>query len=108
MLAVCQECFGGDWQAMLEYAKRYDADKRERDNALGKPFRKIIGTRNRTTFWESVTNCEAPAASGEVIVDGDSLRGVQRAIRLCTDGSTVAIESDGKIIGRLIPADHRS
>jgi hypothetical protein len=108
MLAVCEQCFGGDWQAMLGFARRYNPEKQDREVQLGKRFREIIGTRNRTKFWHAVAVCGDVAASEEVIVDGDSLQEMQRAFRLCADGTTVTIQIDGKIIGRLIPGSQLS
>ena len=111
MLTVCQAIFSGDWQAMLRFAERYNPEAKnlgvEAKNLgvqLGRRFREIIGTRNRSQFWSSVTKCDSPAAADGVVVDGDSLRDVQRAIRLCAEGESVMIELDGKIIGKLIPA----
>ena|SRR5438105_11549052 len=103
MLAVCQACFDGNWAAMLEFARHYDPNVRDREVKLGRRFREIIGTRNRTDFWRSVTKCGKPDPSGEEVVEGDSLQGIQRALRLCMEHVPVKIAVNGKIIGILNP-----
>jgi hypothetical protein len=99
---VLQKCFGGDWQAMLRFARRYDPAAREPSDWLGKQFREIIGTRNRSQFWNSVTKCEGPDSSGK-IVDADSLIGLLNAIKRCEQGETFLIRVNAKIVGKLIP-----
>jgi hypothetical protein len=103
MLEVCQACFGGDWQAMFRFARNYDPLAKERDVELGKRFRDIVGTRNRSDFWEAVAKCNRPSDAAATVVDGDSLCGMNRAIQLCSEGETVVITVNGKIIGKLIP-----
>ena len=67
MQEVCKKCFNGDWQAMLDFARDYTPDARNPDVQLGKRFRDIIGTRNRSTFWRSVDARSSSSASGESV-----------------------------------------
>jgi predicted RNase H-like HicB family nuclease len=48
--AVCIACFDGNLEAMAEYARRKLAG--DPVPALGAVFRNIIGSRNRTEWWE--------------------------------------------------------
>jgi hypothetical protein len=100
MRDVCERCFRGDWQAMLDHARTYDP---RNPVDLGKAFRDIIGTRNRTEFWASVTRRLPSAPSDEVAVDGDSVAGMALAVQSCCEGKTVAVQLRGTTIGHLIP-----
>lgn len=104
MLDVCNECFGGDWKAMARYAKHYQPTN---SKPLGKAFRKLIGTRNRTEFWKQVALRNLPVSSVE-LVDGNSITGICRAIDLCRQGNSVAISIGGKLIGTLVPESELS
>jgi hypothetical protein len=95
MIEVCEQCFGGDWQAMKEYAKRYDPTG---SPPLGKVFRELIGSRNRSQFWLDVEERDAPD-----VVDGDSISGMKRAIELCKQGVSSSIAQAGNVIGKLHP-----
>jgi hypothetical protein len=102
MLDVCATCFGGDWVAMQKFARRHNENNKEE---LGKAFREIIGTRNRTMFWQDVASRESPSSSAEEIVDGDSLDGIKRAIERCRKGKSTLVTLAGRVIGKLIPHD---
>lgn len=89
---------------MKVYAKRYDPTQ---NPPLGKQFRELIGSRNRTQFWQDVAERDAPTASSEV-VDGDSVSGMKRAIELCSQGVSIGIALEGKVIGTLAPLKLRN
>jgi hypothetical protein len=101
MTKVCQQCFLGDWPAMLAFARQYDPNTRERDARFGKQFRDIIGTRNRSQFWDSVTKCGGSDSPRQV--DGDSITGLQGAIKRLDHGETALISVNGRIVGKLSP-----
>jgi hypothetical protein len=102
MIEVCQKCFGGDWHKMSDFARKYDPNVRDRGVRLGRQFREIIRTRNRSHFWNSVTKCDGPD-SPEATIDGNSLLGLQAAIKRCEQGETVSIRVNGRVVGKLIP-----
>ena len=108
MLAVCRECFDNDWPKMLQFANEYNADETDADvlkvrgETLGEPFRRIIGSRNRDKFWNSVCEREMPF-DGDTIVNGDSLTELQHAYKLCRAGKPVVVQVDGAVIGTLTP-----
>jgi hypothetical protein len=100
MLEVCTTCFGGDWVAMQKFARNHDSNNKA---VLGQSFREIIGTRNRTDFWQDVATREAPAPADENVVDGDSLSGISLAIERCRNGVSSVVTINGKIIGKFVP-----
>ncbi len=103
LLNVCEQCFAEDWQKMMTFARHYDPSKTDRNIRLGKRFREIIGTRNRTKLWNSVAASESRVVRDEIIVDGVSLQGLQCAIQSCMEGLTTISQLEGRVIGRLVP-----
>lgn len=53
-LAVLERVFRGDPHSMLAYAEQYVAGGSREAAALGKEFRDLVSSRNRTVFWRTV------------------------------------------------------
>lgn len=100
---VCDECFGGDLTRMLGYAREYSPERTfaDGDLHLGKRFREIVGTRNRTTWWgrarelleELVRRRARPPATLDV---GPVLEALRR-------GEEVRVTEGAEVIATLVP-----
>lgn len=104
MLKVLKECFDNDWEKMLAYAQNYDPNRAMLDNSvhLGAKFRKIIGSRQRERFWNTVKERETPFSTNEESVDADSLKGILHAIERCQEGEETQLFVNGRLIGKVV------
>lgn len=101
---VCDECFGGDPARMLDHARRYRTEDSFSDSEfhLGKPFRDIVGARNRTKWWaRAIDLLEEVVAAGASEVTtleiGAALAALQRGetVRLVIDSVVFATVTAG-------------
>jgi len=103
---VCEECFGGDQQRMLAHAQEYSPEKSFLDGNLhlGKRFREIIGTRNRTTWWararELLEELAVEQPAREIALDvGPILAALRR-------GQQVRLTEGDEVVATLVPPSH--
>jgi len=103
---VCQQCFKGNWQEMLEFARSYNSDERYKNrNTPNLPnLTKIIGSRSRTKFWEQVlTYNKQGLIPVHKVFDLNNVDQLLTAIEHCRNGQTVDVLYQGESLGVLSP-----
>ena len=104
MRVVLKTCFDGNPHEMLRAARHFMVHGRPPLD-LGQCYRRVLKTRPRRPWWQSVLNRlnDLDTNKANEVFDVDSIIGLRAAWAAVSRGETVLLAEDRKVFGRVSP-----